>query len=386
MFILERLIGVGIYALLLLLVCLSLVGKSHKKIKRILFLYTVTLSILAFFYVPYETADLYRIYEYIDSFSKLSFSELCDTHLKNPNIGLIGVVYWGLGKLGIPQLLPVFVTFISFRCIFYIVNACAQENKITGKNVALTVAFYMSLGTYMFTVGGSRCFLGIALFSFCFYRENVEAKFNLLHVPLYVIAAMLHTFSAVLIALRFLVSVLDFRTTALRKILYLLLLGGGTIVVVRYFGEYLAQIEEKAQGYLEGNIYSYIWGYVIDIFAVFGILLILLECRKLPKIAIQKCKGWMLYLTFCLIVAVAFCYEYSIFTRTILHISPIICLPLLMVTLQVSDDKKRMNISPILSFLDIRFTYKTVICTLSLLLLLLSCARGDICSLKFFVL
>jgi len=74
MFLFERLIGVGIYSLVLVIVCFSLVGKGIKTIKRRLFFYSIILSIMAYNFVPYETADLYRIYEYVDAFQKYSFS------------------------------------------------------------------------------------------------------------------------------------------------------------------------------------------------------------------------------------------------------------------------------------------------------------------------
>ena len=385
MFILERLIGVGIYALLLLLVCLSLVGKSHKKIKRILFLYTVTLSILAFFYVPYETADLYRIYESVDLFSKFSFSEFWEWRTQRGDAGISNLLYWGVGKLGVSRLLPALTTFVCYSCVFYIIRKTAEKNNISGKNVAIALLFYMSTGNYMFVVTGIRCMLGISLLAFCFYRESVEGKFSIAHIPLYLISALIHSFSVILIAIRFLASALDFNMPIKRKIAYLLSLGVGGLFVLSYFEEYIQSVFDKADSYVNGDLYSYFWEYVIAILAVVVMGLVLLNRKKLNKNSMNF-NVLVLYEIISLFTALCFCYEFTIFHRFTTYIMPIVALPMLMVILQKRDfmqDKKQIYRGSIAE-LPLDFTTGTVI--ISLLMLFVACARGSLCSFKLFVL
>lgn len=387
MFLFERLIGVGLYSLVLVLFCFSLVGKSGKKIKRRLFCYSIILSIMAYNFVPYETADLYRIYEYVEAFQKYSFSSFLENQVSKADLGVAGILYWLVGQIGIPQLLPTIVTFVCYSCIFYIICKTAEKNQISGKNVAIAVFFYMSLGTYIFVISGIRCMLGISLLSFCFYRESVEKKFNILHIPLYIIAAFIHSFSAVLIAARFLVSIFDTKTTPIRKIIYFVFLGAGIVLVFRNFGGYISEIMEKADSYLNGNLYSYVWDYIIAFIALFVLLSIILKSKKVEKQSLLKLNVFRLYLTALLLVALCLCYEFSIFHRTVVYVLPIISLPLLLTILQTNDNKQSSDtLCCGRAISDLPITFNSMIIVVSAVLLLLSCARGSLCSLKFFVL
>ena len=183
MFLIERLVGVATYSIALVLICLSLVNATDKQIKRRLSLYVIILSVMAFLYVPYETADLYRIYQFVDAFQKYTFIELWEKQVMNSELRYASILYWAIGKIGVPQLLPALTTFVCYSCIFYIIYKTSEKNQISGRNVAITLFFYMALGSYIFVISGIRCMLGISLLAFCFYRENVENKFNILHIP-----------------------------------------------------------------------------------------------------------------------------------------------------------------------------------------------------------
>lgn len=386
MFFYERLIGVGIYSLILVIICFSLIGKNVKAIKRILFIYSVILSILAFLYVPYKTADLYRINRYIEVFKKYSFDKLLKTQVFDSEVGLANILYWAIGKTGIPQLLPAITSFVCYNCIFYIVGKVAKSNHISGKNVAIALFFYMSTGNYMFVVTGIRCMLGISLLAFCFYRENVEKKFSILHIPLYLIAALIHSFSAVLIAARFLISIFDTKTTPLRKLIYFILLGAGIVFVFQNFSGYIEEIMEKADSYLNGDLYSYVWEYIIAVLACIVIVGIFSKRKTINKNSNIKLNVWLLYEIALFIISLCVCYEFTIFHRLTTYIMPIIALPLLMTALQVNDNKRKRINKNISSVREIPLNLNSVVVFVSLLMLLVVCSRGSLSSLKFFVL
>ena len=388
MFLIERLIGVGIYASLLILVCLYINGKKLKSIKRTLFFYALVLSILAFFYTPYETADLYRIYESIRAFQKYTFEKFWDVHIVNSDAGLSKILYWIVGKTGTPQLLPSTVAFVCYNCIFYIICKTAETNKISGKNIAITVFFYMTTETYLSIIGGIRCMLGVCLLAFCFYRENYEKRFNIIHIPIYAFSFFIHAFSAILIILRFVIPAFSGKKSFLKRIIYILLLGITIAFSYQYIAGYLESVISKAEDYLENTAYSYFWGYMIDIVALFTMMSVLFRSIQFKKKEnIEKLSVMWMYLLVCLISAIVFCFEYSIFTRLILHISPIICLPILMTVLQYNDEADA-SIQHVRSsaYTRIRHNYNSMFMYLSLVLLFLSCIRGETSSLKFFVL
>lgn len=385
MFLYERLIGVGLYSLALVLVCLALIGKSGKKIRYILFLYSIILCVFAFKYVPYKTADLYRIYGYVESFQKYSFESLLKQQVEKSELGIASILYWAISKTGIPELLPTIISFVCYSCIFYIISKTAEKNQISGKNVAIALFFYMSIGNYMFVISGIRCMLGVSLLSFCFFRESVEKKFNILHIPLYVIAAVVHAFSVVLIAMRFLIVVLDTKTTFVRKLIYCLFLGVGAAFVLIRYSDYIDKVLGKAENYVTNDGYSYVWEYVIAILACIVMICVFLKRNRIKQASSIKLNVWIAYEIALFLVALCFCYEFTIFHRLTTYIMPIIALPMLMTVLQSNDNMRSENAVSFGSVRDIPLGFNAFVVTMSALILLIACSRGTLSSLKFFV-
>lgn len=385
MFLFERLIGVGLYSLVLVLVCLSLVGKSSKNIKGHLFLYSIILSVFAYHFVPYETADLYRINEYVVAFQQYSINSFWQTHVLQSDLGIAGILYWVVGKIGIPQLLPAITAFVCYSCIFYIIRRTAEKNQISGKNVAITLFFYMSIGTYMFVISGIRCMLGVSLLVFCFYRESVEKKFNILHIPLYILAALIHSFSAVLIAARFGLAIFDTKATVIRKIIYFIFFGAGILLVFHNFSEYIGKIIAKADSYLNGDSYSYVWEYIIAIITCVVIVFVFSKWRIIKDESNIKLNVWFIYEIALLVISLCVCYEFTIFHRITTYIMPIIALPFVMTALQ-KNDNARCEIykrAEVVGTITLNLTSGIIF--ISILLLLIACSRGSLCSLKFFI-
>jgi len=227
--------------------------------------------------------------------------------------------------------------------------------------------------------------IGISLMAFCFYRESVEKKFNILHIPLYLIAALIHSFSAVLIAARFLISIFDSKTTPLRKIAYFIFLGVGIVFVFRNFGDYIGGIIEKADSYLSGDLYSYIWEYVIAIITCIVILCTLAKWKDIKNQSNIKLNVWFLYEIALFIISVCVCWEFTIFHRLTTYIMPIIALPILMTAMQKNDDRRERLNQRARSVGEIPLNLNSGVVMLSILMLLIACSRGSLSSLKFFI-
>lgn len=386
MFLLERLVGVGVYSLLLVLVCFSLVGKSPKRIRRRLFLYSIILSVLAYNYVPYETADLHRIYKFVESFKKYSFKDFLQQLLENSQLSVSNIFYWLVGRIGYPKLLPAITSFICYSCIFYIIRKTAEKNQISGKNVAIALFFYMSTGTFIFMISGIRSMLGISILAFCFFRESAEKKFNIFHIFLYMIATFIHAFSAVLVAVRFVVPIFDKKTSSVKRFFYLVLLALGAVFVLRNLNSYIHEIIAKADSYLSGNMYSYVWDYIVGIITCFIILYVIAKYKTIKNDGVIKLNVFWIYLLVVFVSAICFCYEFSIFHRTVVYLLPIICLPFIMALLQKQDNiREKEGFSRLRSASGVVIHFNTMLIFVSTLLLLLSCARGSLSSFKFFV-
>lgn len=82
-------------------------------------------------------------------------------------------------------------------------------------------------------------------------------------------------------------------------------------------------------------------------------------------------------LVLCVVVSVAFCFEFTIFHRFTTYLAPILAMPLFMRVFQEAEGGK-----PGVGGLP----YRTRILLVMVAMLLLACARGSLCGLKFFVL
>lgn len=388
MFLFERLFGVGVYSLVLVCVCFYLKGLTdYKKIKRTLVIYSLILAAMGFYYVPYKTSDLYRIYEYVDLFRSYSFAEMWSKEPWNAEIGIAAFYYWAIGKTGVSQLLPAINALVCYSCIFYIIHRYAKRNQIIGKNIAIALFFYMSIGNYMFVITGIRCMLGISLLAFCFFRECVEKRFNILHILLYTIAIFIHPFAAVLVVARFVVPIFNSENSLAKRAFLIFSLCVATVIGIGYFKGYIIRIFEKADSYLSGDMYSYIWEYVISVFVCLICIAVLYSCRKGSIRSDGGLNSFSLYSIVLFITSLCFCYEFTIFHRLTTYILPIILLPLLMKALQEGENRRYENGEQYnVSLLDRPINLDYCVLVLSLLLLFVTCSRGSLSSLKFFVL
>lgn len=371
MFLFERLTSLFIYIAVLASAVLLIEWKKSNY-KAILIFYTIALSIMGFFYVPYKTADLYRINGYLETFSRYSWKQFFNYRIDKDIFAIDLIYYWLISQTGEPRLLPAINAFICYSCIFYIIIRTAQIYNISRKNIALTVLFFMSVGNYIFVISGIRSMLGICLLCFCFFRESIEKKFKLWHILLYLIAGFIHNFVFVLVFIRLIVPILTTRRSLVEKLIYVFFLCALAIVIFYLKPDYIKEVFNRAEGYLTEEIFSYFWNYLAGGFT--GIILIIIFYHFRRNIVAKKqLSENCIFFIICLMVSFVFIFEYSIFHRTITYIAPILGLPILMVALQ---DRERQG----------KVYLKNNMLLLTTILLLIVCARGSLCSLKFFVL
>ncbi len=370
MFLIERVFGLSIYAILLVVVLL-LIERHNSNYKIILSFYAISLAIIAFYYLPYKAADLYRIYKDLDQFSKYSWEHFFSKRLNGNILQIDLIYYWLIAQTGEPRLLPAINTFVCYSCVFYIIIRTAKIYKIGRNNIAISLFFFMAIGNYMFVISGIRNMLGICLLCFCFFRESIEKKFKIWHILVYFMAGFIHSFVFILVFMRLLIHIFSMRTI-FKKFIYLLFVGSLLLGMLYVNIGYVRGVFNKAEKYITGEFYSYEWEYVIG--GLTGIILIITlhyftKNKKLKKdLRESSC-----FLIACLIIAFVFVFEFTIFHRSITYIAPIIGIPLLMITLQREQQAHKKN-------------FKNIIFSLTVILLIVVCARGSLCGLKFFVL
>lgn len=366
----ARVIGVGVFAYFLMMFCL-LIAFSDISVKGLLRGYLVVLAVMGFFYEPYVTADLYRIREMMESFSAMGFSAFVRTFVTNSTVPVARVLYWAVGKTGVLGLLPAISALVSYGCSFYILEDSAQRFQSSRADVATALLFLMSVGSYMAAVSNIRTMMAVSLICLCVYRETVQRKRNVLHLLLYAAAAGLHTMGLAVIALRVMLPVFKRGMALWKKGLLILAAAAAAAALPVVMPGLAAELAEKVSAYIFGDEYSYFWEYLIGAVALAVESYALWICfrQSLPRDETYESVCWLLVL--CILTAVLFCFEFSIFHRMITYIAPILTVPLLLMILSDSEGAGGAN-------------RRTMLQAVSLCLLALSCSRGSLCSFKFF--
>lgn len=377
MFLFERLFGVSVYTYLLAMVCIVIAFTAINS-KTVMRLYIAALCILAFFYEPYVTGDLYRIYETMDWYRTMELGYFVENYVVTSSVPVSRLFYWLVSQTGVYNLVPVISCLLSYSIIFGTIYKSQQIFSISRINVALTLFFVMTGSAYISVVGGIRMMSAMTLLVFCFFRESVEEKFRWYHIAFYAMAVLIHNMALIIMAIRLLAMLLNPNRTWGGRLLVVLLMVGVAVVMALRMQSLLLDVFENAKGYLTEDSYSDKWEYLMGILLVIFYGILCVRFRKAGGIATHKNMaeyhiGMLLGAT----VAVIFCFVFSIFYRLIGHLVPLLGIPLVMITLEDSSKK-----SPI------RFNWLSTqgfVLLYGALILLLSCSRGSLSSLKFFV-
>lgn len=368
MFLFERLVGVGTYSAILVLVCYFIsYFKSNKALKIILFIYTIALAIMGFFFVPNSGADLYRIYGFLDSFKVYEFRAFLERY-QDANTPVSYIYFWLISKTGEYRLLPAVNTLICYSCIFYIFRKTAEKYNISNQNVAIALLFYMSIGSYIYVISGIRTMLAISLVAFCFFRETVEKKFRIYHIILYILAAYIHNLAVVVILIRLIIPLVSKSLGVGKRIAYIIFFGAISVFIAFNMRELLDEVVKKAENYISGDAYSYFWDYLIGAIVVVISLIVLIKIRS-KEYGEGELSQIKVFSLVCVILSLAFLFEFSTFHRLATYVNAITVTPLVMVYLSKQETKNAQKLILFSSFV----------------LLLISCSRGSLCSLKFFV-
>ena len=98
----ERLCGVSAYVLGLIVICNAIYVSKRASVKRCLVLYALYLTVLAFFYVPGDSADLTRLLVHMHDWSYLDFPDLISLmgrKSENRALAIAGIVLSIIGLI-----------------------------------------------------------------------------------------------------------------------------------------------------------------------------------------------------------------------------------------------------------------------------------------------
>lgn len=374
MFLFERTTSLLVYAFALFITYQFIAKVARKQYKVVLFAYLIILAIFAFNYKPYITADLYRLREYIEYWIHKDLSGVLRYALKSSTPSWVLYSYV-LSKFGNINWIQTITCVWCFGNVFYIIDHEIERFELQGSFRSGLLFYVMAVGAfYLQTISGIRSMLGISIVAFCLYKETVENKSVVWHLPLWLFAALLHTSTMVLVISRFLFLLVQSQGTAKKLVMGIVVLAGAAFSF-RYLGDFISGSFEYGRGYITNSKeYTYFWEQIIGIFETIETIYVLREYRRnilrTPERAEPGKRPLYLFtLLWTVISVIALPFSYAIFRRYTM-LCTITSIPLVVQLFRTDQAKK----------------YRGVLFCFSLVIFALSGVRGDLCGYKFFVL
>lgn len=373
-YLIERVTSLMIYVIVLYFeyayICRA---TTYTQIKRYLNIYLIILVLMAFFFVPDASKDLTRILRNTDYWKNLSLSDVYRYEIAKSTTPIGQFYIYFCRKTQIDGFLPAITAFLFFNNVFYILKKCYKDLNCTSKSIAISLLVFMSSGCFLEVISDIKCFLGFSIVCRCVFEDLCLKKNIVKNVPFYVVASLIHLSVVPIVVLRLLFYIIfESGIKPIEKVfstMILLIVSGGTVL---YFDDLIDAVLNKANSYLSGGHYSYLWEYIIG--SVFWLLLV--YTLKIYKENKEKHDNDLIMeslnkfsLLFIAVEAI-FCFEYNIFHRYLL-ISLFMSIPFISILISKYDIPKKSQSNIII---------------ISVLVLLLVCMRGNLCGYKFFVL
>lgn len=332
------------------------------------------LAAMGFLFVPNSGSDLYRLIPIMHGYSQISFSDIWGYAFET-NTPVAIIYMYLIGKTHIDGLLPAITSFISFGNIFYILNKSIQKYKVKSKDAALTLLFLMSSGMFFEVISGIRSMLAFSIIAVVFYKEIYENKSPFKNFLWYAVAGLIHPAALALSIIRISFLLFQQGNSVARRLLYLLLVLSSSVILFVFGDKYYLSMVDKASRYLTGDAYSYLWQYVIGIIVLVVISIMqFLTYRLNMKVRSKEINNNLKFSFMLSIVVVILFSEYNTFHRFVI-VNSIISIPMLLYIIQNNYFQARK-----------KAYFKLTIYILALIILCLACTRGNLSSLKFFIL
>lgn len=376
MYLKERLFGIIVYLAIFLFI-LMLLSKTTKpkRIKRILIMYLIFMGIMGYYYLPGETADLYRAQTLIKyEYSTYTFKQIFKI-IEQINYQIYPLYYWVFGKIGNVKLLPAITGMWCYGNIFYILYDSYIREKWSNKTLINCVLFIIMGGQFLEVISGIRSMLAFSLVALCIYREIYKNKNIVKNIPIYIFAGLMHDAAFVLIGIRIAIMLIQKEKNFISYIKNILILIIIFIFVLKYGQNTINSILEHGSGYLNGNVYSNMWEYIVAI----SCDLIMIYSLKVSKTILNQIQNEEITIIrkisiIYLIIDIIFIIEYSIFHRFRSFVM-FIMIPIIGYNFNFIEKNNGKYFK----------NYQKTFYLLIIFTILLTLVRGNISNLKFFL-
>ena len=367
----ERLLGVTVYAGLLLIMYLSIRGaKDSKTLCKVLNVYIVLLCIMAFFYIPGENADLFRWRQIFDMYgwAQKPFLTFLHEHVFQASTPVAYLYMYLCNITGIHGILPLFCAGIFYSNVFYILKNLHCRHGVSAHSVAELLLMFMSAGCFLEVISGVRCLVALSVLGRCFYDEIYNNKSIFKCILWEGLAALTHSMAAVLLAGRLVFWLFQNKQRGVKQVVNLVMICVIAAIAFKYGSEYFVAAYNKGLSYLlSDDTYSYSWEFLMRGLVVLQMVIIF---TGTPKTSTRpELKDIKRFSVICFVLDVVFiAFDYNVFHRLNTFLL-IVMMPLA----GIAMDRNKYHLT-------------SMIRLLSLLILALACTRGNLCGYKFFLL
>lgn len=370
-FLVERVCSVLLYLIVVVSTyALLRQAKSETRFSRVLNVCLLILTVMAFFYIPGESADLYRIRLRIHSMESWTIANFRLSLINSSSPGA-DVLYFLMSKTNIDGLLPALTCFVFFGNIFYIIK---QERKL-GRSGSIALAssflYIMSQGLFLGVISGIRNSIAFALILRALYDDFALGKKHIFNYLLCIIAVSFHIAAAPIVAVYLFFSIYDYWKNRKKIMTFVSLLVFIIVVFWAFRPEFslIDLIVDKAVVYTSGGVYSYFWEYIIVTISLLFLIVVLYKYRRESKYSLLRT---MYIISSIIMVGVVLLFRnYTIYHRYgnfVMYLS----LPIISNAIETSLKQNDHSLYMLINYG-------------SFLVFFIACVRGDLCGYKFFL-
>lgn len=371
-FLIERATGVFIYFTVILLTYVQLRQSSSSiKFKRTLNICLLILCVMAYFYIPPQSADLYRIRMRIEAIRSWPVDYVRLFISRNSSPGAY-ILYYLMAKINNEGVLPVIACLTFFSNIFHILKKEKELERSSARSLAIAFLYLMAQGLFLGVISGIRSGIGFSIVARVIYDDFVLGKKTIVNYLLCFIALSFHIAIAPIVGVYMVFSVYD--NWKNRNALMTFLTTVSSIAIIAWVfisrSDFINVLLDKAESYTSGTTYSNRWEFIIVGMSIIVLAKVLLQYRKQE----QERELRTVYFLVCIMMVgvIVMFRNYTIFHR---YGNFMMYLSLPLIAKSIDNDQM---IGKGRLFNLVKYG--------SYIVLLLACVRGDLCGYKFFLL
>jgi len=313
--------------------------------------------------------DLYRLWITADEYNKYEIPQMI-TKIFSGWTSPLGLVYVCVISRVDHSLLPAVTAFMFYSNISYIAWDYYRKHNVSRSSFALVLLFFLSRGVYGEVVSGIRSMLAFSFVARCIYDEVYNNKSIIWNIPLYIIMALFHSTSMVAVGIWFVLKVI-FEQKGYRRLMYLAVLIAAVSVFYSRWGNIaLRNLDVGLRRLSQGDSYSYVWEFAFN--SIYMIISLVLIWKTTQGSQLSEDGTKLRIITTAIYGIAMLCItSYSIYHRFISFVT-MLSIPVMIESINICDVQGRI-------------VPKRNLFILSVLMMGMSCIKGNLNGIKFFI-